>query len=211
MTETRDRLVQATLETLRDRGIAGVSARTIASAAGLNQALVFYHFGSVDQLLAAACSEGASARVASYRERFDAVTSLGALLTLGRELHREEADRGNVTVMAQVLAGARHDERLVPAGREALSLWVAQIEPVLARLLEGSPVADVVDVPGLARGVAAAFVGIELYDGVDPEAADAALGALEQLAVLVDVVDDLGQAARLALRRRLRRAARAEH
>ena len=211
MTDTRDRLVQATLETLRDRGIAGVSARTIASAAEVNQALVFYHFGSVDQLLATACREGAAERVASYHERFAGVTSLGALLALGRELHREEAVRGNVTVMAQVLAGARHDERLVPAGREALSLWVAEIEPVLARLLATSPVADVVDVPGLARGVAAAFVGIELYDGVDPEAADAALGALEQLAVLVDVVDDLGQAARLALRRRLRRAARAEH
>ncbi len=211
MTDTRERLVQATLDTLRDRGIAGVSARTIASAAEVNQALVFYHFGSVDQLLATACREGAAARVASYRERFASVTSLGSLLALGRQLHHEEDDRGNVTVMAQVLAGARHDERLVPAGREALSLWVAEIEPVLARLLATSPVKDAVDVPGLARGVAAAFVGIELYDGVDPDAADAALGALEQLAVLVDVVDDLGHAARLALRRRLRRAARAEH
>jgi AcrR family transcriptional regulator len=211
VTDTRDRLVQATLETLRDRGIAGVSARTIAGAADVNQALVFYHFGSVDQLLATACREGAAARVASYHERFDAVTTLAELLALGRRLHQEEDARGNVTVMAQVLAGARHDERLVPAGREALSLWVAEIEPVLARLLATSPVKDAVDVPGLARGVAAAFVGIELYDGVDPDAADAALGALEQLAVLVDVVDDLGQAARLALRRRLRRAARAEH
>lgn len=211
MTATRQRLVDATLVTLAERGIAGVSARTIAASAGVNQALVFYHFGSVDQLLASACRESAAVRAVTYRERFAAVTSLGELLVLGRALHREEEGRGNVTVMAQVLAGARHDPRLVPAGREALALWVAEVEPVLTRLLATSPVADVLDVPGLARGVVAAFVGIELYDGVDPDAATASLAALEQLAVLVDVVDDLGQAARLALRRRLRRATRAEH
>lgn len=208
MTDTRQRLVEATLRVLSERGIAGVSARTIAAAAEVNQALVFYYFGSVDQLLATACREGAAARVVAYRARFAEVTSLAELLTLGRQLHLEEEGRGNVTVMAQVLAGARHDPRLVPAGREALTLWVAEIEPVLARVLASSPVADAVDVPGLARGVAAAFIGIELYDGVDPDAATASLAALEQLAVLVDVVDDLGQAARLALRRRLRRAAR---
>lgn len=211
MTDTRQRLVEATLQTLAERGIAGVSARTIATAADVNQALVFYHFGSVDQLLATACREGAAVRVVTYRERFASVTSLSDLLVLGRALHEEEKGRGNVSVMAQVLAGARHDPRLVPAGREALALWVAEIEPVLARLLATSPVADAVDVPGLARGVAAAFIGIELYDGVDPEAATASLAALEQLAVLVDVVDDLGQAARMALRRRLRQATRAEH
>ena len=52
--DTRDRLLQGTIDALRTQGIAGVSARTIAAAAGVNQALVFYHFGSVDELLAVA-------------------------------------------------------------------------------------------------------------------------------------------------------------
>ena len=47
--DTRTRLLDGALETLRTRGIAGVSARTIAAAAGVNQALVFYHFGGVDE------------------------------------------------------------------------------------------------------------------------------------------------------------------
>ncbi|MFV2088089.1 SRPBCC family protein [Micromonospora sp. LOL_021] len=57
----------------------------------------------------------------------------------------------------------------------------------------------------LARAVAAGFIGLELYEGVDRSGADDALAALEQLAMLVDVVDDLGPVARRALPGRLAR------
>ena len=206
MNETRRKLLDATLETLRARGIAGISARTIASAAGVNQALVFYHFGSVDQLISETCRGGAAGRVQSYREQFAQVGSLRELLVLGRELHVQERAAGNVTVLAQVLAGAQQDSGLADAGRQALALWVIEIETVLNRLLRGNPVAAALDVAGLARGVAAAFIGIELYGGVDPGGAEHALAALEQLSVLVEVVDDLGPLARRALRSRMRRA-----
>jgi AcrR family transcriptional regulator len=201
--ETRRKLLDGAMETLRTIGIAGISARTIAAAAGVNQALVFYHFGSVDQLIDAACRDGASARVQTYREQFAEVTSLRELLTLGRDLHAQERVSGNVTVMAQILAGAQQDPKLAAGGRHALTLWVNEIETVLDRLLRNNPVAAVIDIPGLARGIAAAFIGIELYDGVDPASAEQALSALEQLSVLVEVVEDLGPVARRALRRRV--------
>ncbi|MGW9038956.1 TetR/AcrR family transcriptional regulator, partial [Streptomyces sp. NPDC055721] len=57
--ETRDKLLDGALRTLVEQGIAKASARAIATTAGVNQALVFYHFGSVDELLAAACRHGA--------------------------------------------------------------------------------------------------------------------------------------------------------
>ena len=59
---------------------------------------------------------------------------------------------------------------------------------------------------GIARAVAAAFIGLELFEGVDPEGGRAALDALERLAVLAEVVDELGPVARRALRARLRRS-----
>ncbi|MFC7103761.1 TetR/AcrR family transcriptional regulator [Nonomuraea rubra] len=65
MADTRTKLLDAALETLRTQGMAGASARAIAATAGVNQALVFYHFGSVDQLLAAACEHGAQQRIPS--------------------------------------------------------------------------------------------------------------------------------------------------
>lgn len=210
MNETRRKLLDATLETLRTKGIAGISARTIATAAGVNQALVFYHFGSVDELISAACAESAAASVQTYRDQFAQVTSLRELLALGRALHVREREAGNVTGLAQVLAGAQQDKALADAGRQALTLWVTEIETVLSRLLRGSPVTAAIDVPGLARGVAGAFIGIELYDGVDPSGAEQALSALEQLSVLIEVVDDLGPLARRALRSRMRRTGAAK-
>ena len=205
MSDTKRRLIDGALQAIRVQGIAGVSARTVAAAAGVNQALVFYHFGTVDDLLTAACAAATAERVGQYRDRFVAVGTLRELLDLGRELHAEETRQGNVTVLAQLLAGAQTDERLAAPVRSALHLWSDEIETVLHRLLDGSPLADVADPAGLAHAVAAAFIGLELYDGVDPAGAHAALDALQRLAVLLDVVEDLGPVARRALRSRTRK------
>jgi AcrR family transcriptional regulator len=203
--DTRRKLIDGALEAIRVHGIAGASARTIASAAGVNQALVFYHFGTVDDLLAQACREATAERVTHYRDRLAAVGSLRELLDLGRTLHAEERAQGNVAVLAQLLAGAQTDDRLAGPTAEALGLWVAEIETVLTRVLATSPLGDVAEPAGLARAVSAAFVGMELFEGVDPAGAQSALDAVEQLAVLVEVVEGLGPVARRALRATLRR------
>lgn len=205
MADTRQKLIDGALEAIRQHGIAGVSARTIAAAAGVNQALVFYHFGTVDDLLAHACREATAARVEHYRDRFATVGSMRELLDLGRALHAEERAQGNVTVLAQMLAGAQTEDRLKAPTAEALGLWVAEIEAVLVRLLAASPLGDVAEPAGLARAVSAAFVGMELFEGVDSDGAQRALDAIEQLAVLVEVVEGLGPVARRAMRATLRR------
>jgi AcrR family transcriptional regulator len=206
--ETRRRLIAGAVETLRLRGIAGTSARSIAASAGVNQALIFYHFGSVERLVDVACREGTADRVALYRDRIAGVSSLRELLQLGRELHVAEQAAGNVTALAQVLAGAQQDDGLAETARAALGLWITEIESALVRLTAGSPIAELADPAGLAQAVAAAFIGIELYEGVNPGGAAAALDTLEQLAVLAEVVEDLGPVARRALRNRVRRTAR---
>ncbi|PZG04862.1 TetR/AcrR family transcriptional regulator [Nonomuraea aridisoli] len=205
MADTRQRLIDGAIETLRERGITGTSARTIAAAAGVNQALVFYHFGSVPELIRQACLTATEARVGPFVARMEQVTSLRELLDLGRDLHAGERAAGNVTVLAQALAGAQADPVLAEATADALRLWIVPLERTLDRLLSGSPVAELADVPGLARMVAAAFIGLELFEGADPEGARAALDALERLALVAEVIDDLGPVARRALRARLRR------
>jgi DNA-binding transcriptional regulator YbjK len=205
---TRDRLLRATQEALVADGIAGVSARTLAARAGVNQALVFYHFGTVSELVAAAATTLCEESVAHYREQFSAVESLTALLALGRVVHAREQQTGNVAVMAQLMAGAQRDPVLAEAGRAAMELWRVEVEVVVRRVVAPSPLADVVDAAGLARAISAAFIGLELYEGVDPDGAAAALAALERLGVLLEAVDDLGPVARRAVRARLRRVRR---
>jgi AcrR family transcriptional regulator len=206
VTDTRTRLLAAAIETLRVDGIAGLSARTIATSAGANQALVFYHFKTVAGLVDAAVRGSVDESVEFYRTRFAATTSLVDLLRVGRELHERERASGNVAVMAQLMAGAQHDPVLRASATHAMQAWNTEIETVVRRLLAGSPLADVADARGLARAISASFLGLELYDGVDASGARAALDAIEQLGVLIEVFDDLGPIARRAVKSRVRRA-----
>ncbi|SER36852.1 transcriptional regulator, TetR family [Lentzea xinjiangensis] len=206
MADTRQRLIDGAIETIRQHGIAGTSARTIAATAGVNQALVFYHFGSVHELLEAACLAATEARVAPFLEQLSEITTLRQLLEAGRNVHTEERSAGNVKVLAQMLAGAQADPRLARTTAAALSLWITPVEQALDRLLAGSPLAELVDTAGLARAVCAGFVGLELFDGIDPAGANLALDTLDSLAVLLEVVEDLGPVARRALLGKVRRA-----
>ncbi|MEV5175128.1 TetR/AcrR family transcriptional regulator [Streptomyces flaveolus] len=206
--ETKTRLLEGALRTLTEQGIAKTSARTVAAAAGVNQALVFYHFGSVDELLAAACRYGAEKAVARYREHLDAVESLSELLAVGREIHERERAGGQVALLGQLLAGAPTHAALGPATADGLRLWITEIEQVLRRVLAETPFGEFADPAGLARAVAASFVGIELYEGVDEAGAHAALDALEQLGALVAAVESLGPVAQRAVRHHLRRRGR---
>jgi AcrR family transcriptional regulator len=204
MSATRAKLLAAAAGIIREQGVAAASARVIAARAGVNQALVFYHFGTVADLLETACRHAVDEAVARYRDQFASIASLPALLQVGRELHERERALGNVAMMAQLMAGAGSDPALARAARYAMGVWTAEIETVVERVLRDSPLAEITGSGGIARAVSASFIGLELYDGIDPEGSAHALDSLERLAVLVEVVNDLGPIARRALRSRLK-------
>lgn len=207
--DTRDRLERAALVAIREDGIAGLSARSIAGRAGVNQALIFYHYGGVFDLLDQAARASVDEAVERYRRQFDAARSFTELLAVGRLLHEQERAAGNVAVMAQLTAAAQLDGALAAAARRCLDRWVESLEPTVRRLLAASPLDGFVDHRGLARAVSAGFLGLELYDGVDSASADAALAGLEQLGVVLEAVSDLGSVARRAIRAHIRRRTRA--
>lgn len=204
MSGTRVKLLEAAAQTVCEDGVAAASARTIAARAQVNQALVFYHFGTVSELLEAASRRRVDDSVAFYRERFAGVRTLSELLALGQDLNERERDTGNVALMAQLMSGGQHDPVLARAARYAMATWTAEVEAVVARVLAGSPLADVTNLAGLARAITAGFIGLELVEGVDPDAAASALDALERLGVLVEVVNDLGPVGRRAMRAKMR-------
>ena len=208
MTDTKAQLLDAAHTVVGREGIAGTSARVVAAEAGVNQALVFYHFGTVIELVAAACARAADASVASYREELAAVGSFNELLAVGRTLHQREQASGNVTVMAQLMAGAQREPLLAAAARHAMEAWNREVEVAVRRVLTDSPLLDLTDPAGLARAIGAAFIGLELYEGVDAEGGQRALAALEQLGAVAEVLDDLGPVARRAVRARMRRTSR---
>lgn len=141
-----------------------------------------------------------------YADQLAGATSLRHLLEIGLDLHEAERAAGNTQVLAQVLAGAQQNAVLAEAAKQAFGLWISEIELTLRRILATSPIKAALDIPGLARAIAAAFIGLELYEAADPDSSRHAMAALGQLAILTDVLDDLGPVARRALSSRLRRS-----
>ncbi|MCX4958039.1 MULTISPECIES: TetR/AcrR family transcriptional regulator [Streptomyces] len=205
---TKEKLLEGALRTLAEQGIAKASARTVAATAGVGQGLIFYHFGSVDELLAAACRYGAEQRVARYRDRLAALGSLAELLEFARAMHEEERAAGNVALLGQLLAAGQTSPVLAAATADGLGLWIEELEKVLTRLLAATPLDGYADPAGLARATAASFIGIELYEGVDPQGAGSALAALEQLAGLATMLEGLGSLSQRVVRHGLRRGTR---
>lgn len=204
--QTRRRLVDATMQTIREQGVAKLSARTVAATGGVNQALVFYHFGSVDGLVAQACRIATSERVDRYRDDLGAVTTFGGLLDVAGRVRADEREAGNVTVLAQVLAASHGNPDLATAAGEAIALWTDAVRPTLRRLLATSPVGELFDADVLTDLAASAFVGIELMEptraaGVPVE------DPLAQLRPVAELLDGLGPIARRAVRSVLRGAA----
>ncbi len=103
---TRAKLIDAAIETLKAEGYAGSSARAIAERAGLNQGLIFYHFGSVANLLLAALDSVSARRMAQYGAAVDAVRTPSELVDVATAIFREDLDAGYVAVLVEMIAGA---------------------------------------------------------------------------------------------------------
>jgi AcrR family transcriptional regulator len=185
--DTPTRILDAALAALRADGIAGVSARSIARHGGFNQALIFYHFGSVEGLLVAVARSESERRSALYAEALREVTSLSELVAVARRLHDEEFQAGTVAALTQMLAGAVGSEDLSRGIREALDPWTILVRETIARLLGDTPYAELLPAADLTAAVAALFLGIELLAGIDPDAAgDSLFGTMEAVAAVVD-------------------------
>jgi AcrR family transcriptional regulator len=203
-TDTKDRLIAATLEAIREVGFAGVSARVVANYADTNQALIFYHFGSMEELVAETCRRSTAERVSLWASELEQVQDLPSLVALARRLHEVEAQEGNVAILAQALAASHSDTRLAIVVGEALQLWLHPLHDTASRILAGSVLEGVVAPGDIARTAAAAFVGVELFDGVVPDDGTDAFVMLERIAALGALVLEAGPITKAAVRRRLR-------
>jgi AcrR family transcriptional regulator len=188
--DTRARIINATLQTVRDEGIVGATARAIARKGEFNQALIFYHFGGVTELLVAAAVWEGEQRAARYAPKLEAVDSLRELVAVARELHEDESRNGGQNVLTQLLAGAASSPELRQGLVESFKPWTKLVEDAVGRVLAKTPFAGVVRAEDLAYAITSLFLGLELQHALDPDAspADALFGTFDALAGLVEAM-----------------------
>ncbi|HWM72675.1 MAG TPA: TetR/AcrR family transcriptional regulator [Nocardioides sp.] len=189
--ETRAALVRGAIEALREVGFAGASAREIASRAGCNQALVFYHFGSVTDLLLAALDDVSARRLAAYTEVVERAATLTDLIDSAREIFTEDLDAGHVAVLVEMVTGAQSTPGLGADVAARLAPWRDFAESAVRKALVGSPVGLVLPAKEIAHGIVAGFLGLELLASLDGDRA-AALDLFERARVIAGLLDLTG-------------------
>ena len=187
---TRHRIVKAALETLKNAGFAGTSARVIARTGDFNQALIYYHFGSVEDLMIAALHDFSERRLERYREALEGVTTISALVATMTRLYDEDARGGEVTAVQEIVAGSSSSAALGRRVVELLDPWSAFAEEVMARLLRGTPFELVLPAREVAYALVALYFGVETLAHLDPDRAktQALFDAGSRLAPLFDML-----------------------
>ncbi len=186
--DTRQRIIDAALATLTEEGIAGTSARAIATRGEFNQSLIFYHFGSVPDLLVAATRTLSEGRLTRYRDRLAQVASLSELAAVAAELHEQDMRDRQVTVLAQMLAGAPSYPEMRADLMDVFRPWIELVEDIIVRLLPDTPLSSLVRTDDVAFSIASLFVGLELLVALDddPEREQRLFATFEAAAALFE-------------------------
>jgi len=188
--ETRAALIRGAIDALSDTGYAGASAREIARRAGCNQALIFYHFGSVDGLLLAALDDVSAARLTKYQEAVRRSGTLTELVKTARTVFDEDLDRGYVAVLAAMIAGAQASPALGAEVAARLAPWREFAAESLQPFLGSTPLAGMIRGEEIAHAVVALYLGLEMLASLDGDraAALALFDRAQRAASLLDVL-----------------------
>jgi AcrR family transcriptional regulator len=194
---TRSRLLDAALATLIAEGYAGASARAVAGRAGCNQAVIYYHFGSVDDLLVQAVTRSGQRRLDRYREALDGVTDPSQVLAAWRQLHREDIDSGHIPALVELLGGVAASPALRAGLGQAMESTTAFVTETVSRVVDALDLGQVVPLRAAVDLLVSLFVGVELLTHLDgqldrPDRLFAAgVSFAEQVGPLVSLLDGL--------------------
>src|SRR5665213_3289531 len=167
---TRRQFVNAAIETLKSDGYAGASARSIAHRAGLNQGLIFYHFGSVANLLLAALDAVSEERLHLYTAEVSGVTSPVQLVDAAEGIFRNDLAAGYITVLVEMIAGASSTPGLGPAVASRIQPWRQFAQSTIEESLGDSPLGNVLPAKDVAHAVVALYLGLEMLSHLDGNA-----------------------------------------
>lgn len=173
MTDTKQRLVEAALATIKEEGYGGTTARAIAGRAGVNQALIYYHFGDIKNLLLAALDATSEERMRSYRTLLDRTETIEDLVQLARDIYREDLASGHVTVLAELIAGSMQHKDLGPEVLKRLRPWVDFAEQAISKVTRDTVLESLLPARDIALGVVAFYLGVDLLHQLDPAEAPA--------------------------------------
>ena len=188
---TRTRILDAALETLKEDGFSGASSRAIARRGDFNPALIFYHFGSLDDLLLAALDRTSRERLQRYREAIGEAETVEELVRAATQVYAEDRDSGHMSVVAQMIAASIARPELAPAMVSRMEPWIDLAEEGIGKLLSRLDVPELLPLREVAYASVTFYLGVNLLTHLDEDRTrtDALFARLQSLAPLLNALE----------------------
>ncbi|MEV6009253.1 TetR family transcriptional regulator [Streptomyces sp. NPDC051976] len=159
--------MDAAIDVLRTDGYHGASARRIATRAGCNQGLVFYHFGSVANLLLAALDAVSADRMERYSAAVSHAASLVELTDVAAAVFEEDLDSGYAKVLVELIAGGSGDPAFGAGVAARMETWTAFAQSAVTGAVDPMMLAATAPASEVAYAIVALYLGLEMLSHLD--------------------------------------------
>jgi AcrR family transcriptional regulator len=187
---SRQRIIDAALTTLKDNGFAATSTRAIAANGGFQAGLIFYYFPTLADLLIAALEHASNERLERHGAAIDAASTLSELLALLERIYADDRESGFVRIVSEMVAGSVADPALGPRMVALVEPWLDVTEAAAARVLAPTGVSRLVSPRQLAFAAVTFYLGANLLTQLVPDSheVEEILQTARRIAPLLDAI-----------------------
>lgn len=200
---TRALILEATRRRLVEQGYANLNVRDIARDAGVNHALIGYHFRGKQQLVLEVLDSVNNQLLERQTRMYEDAASAGEKWQRACNFYQEDLESGFVRLLMELMGASFHDEALRREFVPRLLSWHKLVETAVADFIRASGL----DLPVSARAISAwigwFWTGMEASMALGiPEQQGHQKEALEAVAALLRRLETSGRAQPVAARRR---------
>nr|WP_227494531.1 TetR/AcrR family transcriptional regulator [Ramlibacter pallidus] len=135
---TRAAILAATRRRLVEQGYANLNVRDIARDAGVNHALIGYHFNGKQQLVLAVLDEANAQLLGRQTRMYGDATSASQIWRQACDFYEEDLASGFVKLLMELMGASFHDEALRREFTPRLLAWQSLIEGAVDAFLAES-------------------------------------------------------------------------
>jgi AcrR family transcriptional regulator len=193
--ETREKILEAAFQRLAREGYAALSMREIARDAGVNHALINYHFRTKDQLVIAVLDEANRRLLERQKRMYSEPVAFAEKWARARRFYQEDLGSGFVRLQAELWAASLSNAGLRQKFLPRLEAWKEIVQGAVHEAIdllerEGVKLPAPFDAEVIATWISEFWLGMEFVDligGKDEQRAHrAALDAMQRLLENVD-------------------------
>jgi len=193
--ETKAKILDAAFRRLSSDGYAALSIREIARDAGVNHALINYHFRSKDQLVIAVLDHANQRLLDRQSRMYAAPGGFAEKWAKAREFYRSDLASGFVRVQAELWAASLSDpglrEKFIPRVLAWKKIVADAVGEALARLeADGVKLPPPFSTEVIATWISQFWIGMEFADLLGDKREQAAnRAALDAVETLLEQID----------------------